>query len=252
MRRGKQRTISDTTWRRVLARDPGALSEAPLYGALLAAAGRARGAFVLGRLAQSLDGRIATEAGSSFWISGEADQLHAHRLRALSDAIVVGAGTVRADDPQLTTRHCPGPSPRRVVIDTDRRLAAHYSVFSGEPPALLMCAADAPDGPAGNAEVLRLPRCGGGLDIGAIIAALAGRGLNRILVEGGGVTLSRFIAAGGLDRLHLTVAPLLLGSGVPAFTLPGVAQPREGLRCAWTVHKLGEDVLFDIPLERRA
>jgi riboflavin biosynthesis pyrimidine reductase len=64
------------------------------------------------------------------------------------------------------------------------------------------------------------------------------------------VTVSRFLAAGLLDRLHVTVAPLLLGAGIPAFTLPGVARPEDGLRLDWTVHRLGADVLFDIPLTR--
>ena len=69
-------------------------------------------------------------------------------------------------------------------------------------------------------------------------------------MEGGGITVSRFLAAGLLDRLHLTVAPVILGSGRPAFVLPEVARIAEGLRFAWTVHPLGDDVLFDIPLDR--
>ena len=247
--------VGDGLWEALLGGDPAARRAAPLYGALLDAADAATrapaGSFVLGRLAQSLDGCIATASGHSFWISGEADVRHTHRLRALSDAVVVGAGTIRADDPQLTTRNCLGPSPVRVVIDTERRLAPHYRVFNGGPATLLLCAADAPGGAAGDAELLRLPRGAAGLDIAAIIAALHGRGLRRIYVEGGGVTVSRFLAAGGLDRLHVTIAPVLLGAGIPAFSLPGVAHPRDGLRLDWTVHRLGEDILFDIPLERR-
>ena len=78
------------------------------------------------------------------WISGAADLLHTHRLRALFDAVLVGAGTVRADDPLLTTRRCRGPSPVRVIIDTERRLGPHYQVFRGGPATLLLCAEDAP------------------------------------------------------------------------------------------------------------
>ena len=97
----------------------------------------------------------------------------------------------------------------------------------------------------------RMPRTrSGGLAIPAVVAALAARGLRRIFVEGGGITVSRFLAAGALDRLHVTVAPLLLGSGIPAFTLPGVARPEDGLRLTWEVHRLGADLLFDIPLVR--
>ncbi|MBO1078982.1 RibD family protein [Roseomonas sp. 573] len=210
------------------------------------------GCTVLGRLAQTLDGRIATACGASQWIGGPGDILHTHRLRALCDVVLVGAGTVKHDDPRLTTRECQGPSPVRVVVDTDRRLGTGYRVFREGPPTLLACATDAPGhDPHGTAEVLRLPRnAAGGLDLPALLAALAARGLRRIFVEGGGLTVSRFLAAGCLDRLHVTVAPVLLGSGIPAFTLPQAARIADGLRFAWGVHTLGEDVLFDIALHR--
>ncbi len=244
--------VSDALWEALLARDPAARRGVPLYGALLDAAAATPGSFVLGRIAQSLDGRIATDAGRSRWISGAADLLHTHRLRALFDAVLVGAGTVRADDPLLTTRRCRGPSPVRVIIDTERRLGPHYQVFRGGPATLLLCAEDAPGGSAGDAELLRLPRRDPGLDIAALIAALQARGLRRLLVEGGGVTVSRFLAAGCLDRLHVTIAPLLLGAGIPAFSLPGVACPQDAMRLDWAVHRLGDDLLLDIPLRRRA
>jgi len=222
-----------------------------LYGPLLAPPTAADGCFVLGRLAQSLDGRIATASGASRWISGQQDIVHTHRLRALFDAVVIGAGTVRADDPQLTTREVEGPSPVRVVLDTDRRLDGRYRVFREGPETLLFCAPDAPDGDrVGTAAVLRVPRVRDGLDIVGVLAALARRGLRRVFVEGGGITVSRFLAAGALDRLHVTIAPLLLGSGVPAFTLAQAATPREGLRFTWSVHRLGDDLLVDIPLDR--
>jgi riboflavin-specific deaminase-like protein len=245
-------------WEALLAlRDaPGSLPAGPLgtlFGPLLAPPRAADGCVVVGRLAQTLDGRIATLSGSSQWIGGRGDILHTHRLRALCHAVVVGAGTVRQDDPRLTTRDCAGPSPVRVVLDTDRRLGPGYGVFREGPPTLLLCAEDAP-GPdrLGMAEVLRLPRdlAHGGLMIPAILAALAARGLTRLFVEGGGVTVSRFLAAGCLDRLHVTVAPVLLGSGIPAFTLPEAARIADGLRFAWTVHALDPDVLFDIALDR--
>lgn len=209
--------------------------------------------FVLGRVAQSLDGYIATRGGESVWISGPDDLRHTHRLRALFDAVVVGARTVRADNPRLTTRLVDGPSPVRVVLDPDRRLNDSYRVFHGGPETLLLCApemvrADCP----GAARVLPVPRGPAGLDIAAILALLRMRGLRRIFVEGGGVTVSRFLAAGALDRLHVTVAPLVMGGGVPAFPLPPVERLEEGRRFAWTAHRIGSDVLLDIPLVRAA
>ena len=218
-----------------------------LYAPLLAPVATPDGCFVLARLAQSLDGRIATTCGASRWISGEADLLHTHRLRATFDAIVVGAGTVAADDPQLTTRAVPGPSPVRVILDAGCRLRADHRVFGGEAPTLIACA---PGSGPGHAETLQVPHGADGLDLAALLDALAARGLRRILVEGGGVTVSRFLAAGLLDRLHLTIAPLLLGSGIPAFVLPEAATPAEGLRVRFAAHALGEDLLLDIPLDR--
>jgi riboflavin-specific deaminase-like protein len=249
--------LGTADWEALLARRDGTGGvptgpQAALFGSLLLPPCAPDGCTVVGRLAQTLDGRIATLSGSSQWIGGNGDILHTHRLRALCHAVVVGAGTVRSDDPRLTTRHCTGPDPVRVVLDTDRRLGPDYGVFRSGPPTLLCCATDA-EGPdhLGMAEVIRLPRAPlGGLSIPAILAALAARGLTRIFVEGGGVTVSRFLAAGCLDRLHVTVAPVLLGSGIPAFTLPEAARIADGLRFAWTVHMLDPDVLFDIALNR--
>lgn len=254
-----------TDWDALLARRdaggpgfgiPGGAPDNPLaalFAPLLAPPAAPDGCLVVGRLAQTLDGRIATSSGSSQWIGGRGDILHTHRLRALCHAVVVGAGTVRQDDPRLTTRECEGPDPARVVLDTDRRLGPDRRVFrGGGPPTLLACAEDAP-GPdrLGEAEAVRLPRAPfGGLDLPALLRALASRGLTRVFVEGGGVTVSRFLAAGCLDRLHVTVAPVLLGSGIPAFTLPEAARIADGLRFAWTPHALGPDMLFDIALHR--
>jgi diaminohydroxyphosphoribosylaminopyrimidine deaminase/5-amino-6-(5-phosphoribosylamino)uracil reductase len=211
--------LAPETWRRLLRRSPADAALSSLYGPLLAPPIADDGCYVLGRIAQSLDGRIATTSGASHWISGHDDIVHTHRLRALFDAVVVGAGTVRADDPQLTTREVEGPSPVRVVLDTDRRLDANYRVFRDAPATLLFCAADAPSGDlVGKAPVLRLPRARAGLDIDAV--------------------------------LHVTIAPLLIGSGIPAFTLPEAASLTEGLRLDWSVHHVGADLLLDIPLGR--
>ena len=209
--------------------------------------------FVLGRVAQSLDGYIATRRGESVWISGPDDLRHTHRLRALCDAVVVGAKTIRADDPRLTTRLVDGPSPVRVVLDPDRRLDGRYRVFRDGPETLLLCAPEAANTAIpGNARVFPVPCGPNGLNILAILALLRARGLRRVFVEGGGVTVSRFLAAGALDRLHVTVAPLVMGGGVPAFPLPPVERLDEGRRFAWTAHRIGADILLDIPLVRAA
>lgn len=223
-----------------------------LYDPLRALPSAPDGCFVIARTAQSLDGYIATCDGESYWISGPEDIAHTHRLRSLCDAVVVGSSTVRADNPQLTTRLVDGPSPVRVVLDTERRLTAQYRVFGDGPETLLFCAPDVA-GPAttGLARVVNIRRGPCGLDIPSILAALAERGLRRIMIEGGGITVSNFLQAGALDRLHVTVAPLLMGGGIPAFALPPINRLADGPRFAWTPHRLGADILLDIPLTRR-
>ena len=203
---------------------------------------------VVAHLGQSLDGRIATLSGASRWVTGAADIAHNHRMRALADAVLVGAGTLRSDDPQLTVRACAGRNPLRVVLDTNRVLDGNYRVFrDGAAPTLLICAADrcAAGERLGEAEIVGLKRDGDALAPQAIIAELTRRGLRRIFVEGGGVTVSRFLAAGCLDRLQLTVSPLIIGSGRPSITLPAIDDIRDGLRPQIRRFDLGEDVMFE-------
>jgi diaminohydroxyphosphoribosylaminopyrimidine deaminase / 5-amino-6-(5-phosphoribosylamino)uracil reductase len=222
----------------------------PLYAPLCAPVPE-DGSFVIGRVAQSLDGYIATRTGQSVCISGHEDLRHTHQLRALCDAVVVGARTIRSDDPRLTTRLVEGPSPVRVVLDPDRRLGEKFQVFQSGPETLLLCAPErAGIARHGAATVRPVPRGEMGLDIAAILALLRDRGLRRVFVEGGGVTVSRFLVAGALDRLHVTVAPLLMGGGIPAFPLPPVAHLEDGRRFSWTAYRIGPDVLLDVPLER--
>ncbi len=209
----------------------------------------------VGHLGQTLDGRIATESGVSRYVTGADNILHLHRMRALCDAVVVGAETVRQDDPQLTTRLVPGESPVRVVIDPRRRLGAGYRVFQdGQAPTLLACGEDRAHEPRPGAgvEVLGLPVRHGQLDLRALRTRLSERGLRAVFVEGGGVTVSRFLQQGVLDRLHVAVAPLILGSGRHGLTLPVVGTLEEALRPRTRVFRMGADVLFDCDLNPAA
>jgi riboflavin-specific deaminase-like protein len=216
---------------------------------------------VIGQLGQSLDGRIATEAGASHYVTGSEDIERLHRLRALVDAVVVGASTVEHDDPRLTVRLVEGENPVRVVLDPSRRLGSDRRVVSEAGGVTIMvrgetagAGAASPGGGSAAAgpayDELTVPRSDtGDLDLAALLGELRTRGLRRILVEGGGLTVSRFLEQGLLDRLHLTVAPMLIGSGRPSITLPPVASLDHALRPGCRRFTLGEDVLFDLDLE---
>lgn len=205
--------------------------------------------FVIGQLGQSLDGRIATASGHSHYVTGQASRIHLHRLRALVDAVLVGAGTVAADDPQLTVRHASGRHPVRVVLDPNARLGADRKVFTdGDAPTLHLTCTGAAHDAAEHVQHLSMDVGDGGLAPQQILAALAERGLSRVLVEGGGLTVSRFLGAAVLDRLHVVVAPMLIGSGRPAVTLPEIATLDDAMRPPSRSQPMGEDMFFDLAL----
>lgn len=204
----------------------------------------------LGHLGQSLDGYIATDRGESCFVTGPENILHLHRLRALCDAVLVGAETVATDDPRLTTRLVPGDSPVRVVLDPRRRLPADRRVLQdGAAPTLLVCAEGlAGPGHLGQAELLPVPATAGRLRLDALVEALHRRGLRRLFVEGGGLTVSAFLAAGLLDRLQVAVAPLLIGEGRRGLSLPAGVPLGDCLRPDCRVFRMGADILFDCDL----
>jgi diaminohydroxyphosphoribosylaminopyrimidine deaminase / 5-amino-6-(5-phosphoribosylamino)uracil reductase len=209
----------------------------------------------VGHLGQSLDGFIATHAGDSQYVTGQENILHLHRMRALSDAIVVGAGTVAADDPQLTTRRVSGPSPLRVVLDPMRRLGEHYKVFRDNlAETLYVCGRSvvgADETHFGRATVVAVADTPNGLDVGEVTRLLRARGCHRIFVEGGGVTVSMFLEANLLDRLQVAIAPLIIGNGRPAIRLPPRAALSDCRRPAYRVFRMGGDVFFDCELKDR-
>lgn len=206
------------------------------------------GSLVVAQLGQSLDGRIATVTGASKYINGGAALDHLHRLRAQVDAVIVGVGTVVEDDPQLTVRRCAGAHPTRVVIDPHGRAPACAGLFHDRVAPVLTIAGRDAGGPEGDA---RIPLCCGprGFAPADILAALAERGLRRILVEGGAETLARFIDAGAVDLLHVLVAPMILGSGKPGFRLSPIETLDQAMRPQATVHRFEDgDVLFALDL----
>lgn len=208
------------------------------------------GPIVVAQLGQTLDGRIATITGASKYISGREALVHLHRLRACVDAVVVGVGTVVADDPQLTVRLAPGRNPVRVVIDPKGRAPHGASVFrDGAAPTLSLAGPDAPPPPEGVERIFTPLGPGGVIRPEVVVARLAARGLRRILIEGGAHTIGLFLDAGRIDLLHLLVAPMILGSGKPGISLRPIEQLSDALRPATRVHAFPDgDVLFTCDL----
>ncbi|KRW82509.1 RibD family protein [Marinobacter sp. P4B1] len=209
---------------------------------------------VIGQLGQSLDGRIATVTGCSRFINGDDGITHLHRIRALCDAVVVGAGTASTDNPRLTVRRAPGRNPVRVVIDRHERVPASHHLFTDKAaPTLHLVAGHYQPGQQRiePGAVTRVPCLGSSSDTQPvdpkhILRVLQDFGLRKIFIEGGGVTVSSFLRAGLLDRLHVMVAPMIIGSGRPAFSLPEIDQLDEALRPEAQLVNLGSDMLFDL------
>ena len=204
---------------------------------------------VVGQVGQSLDGRVATATGHSKYINCPAGIDHLHRLRALVDIVVVGVGTALADNPQLTVRQVAGPQPARAVIDPKGRLGANAKLFADDGVRRLFITADGSRAtPPPGVEAITLPAEDGNIAPSAIVASLAAAGMRRILIEGGADTVSRFIAARCLDRLHVNVAPVMLGAGGPGIDLPPLERADQAHRMPVRVHKIEDDVLFDCDL----
>jgi riboflavin-specific deaminase-like protein len=210
--------------------------------------------FVVAQLGQSLDGRIATVTGESRWINRSAGLDHLHRLRSSVDAVVIGIGTAIADDPLLSVRRVEGRSPARVVIDPFGRLPVTARCLADDGVRrLVVCTADRGPLPPG-VEAIRIDTKLATLPPPAIVEALFERGLRRVLIEGGARTVSQFIDAGAVDRLHILLAPLIIGSGKVGLELTPIATLSEARRPQTLVHLLADgDVLFDCDLrsERR-
>ncbi|MCZ4314464.1 RibD family protein [Comamonadaceae bacterium G21597-S1] len=214
--------------------------------------------WVIAQLGQSLDGCIATRTGDARFVNGPDILTHLHRLRALADAVIVGAGTVAIDDPQLTVRHVPGRNPARILFDPQLQLASRIAgvrcLADAQSPVWWMCDArwqDAATQLVGAQRVLAVPdllRSDGTPRIGAALDALHARGLGLLFVEGGGVTVSRFLAQGALDRLHLAVAPLIIGSGRPGLRFPGPDHLGDCRRPVFHMYTLGSDQLWDLDM----
>jgi diaminohydroxyphosphoribosylaminopyrimidine deaminase/5-amino-6-(5-phosphoribosylamino)uracil reductase len=235
---------------RVILHDPGMLPEgarrllvmyAPYCFAPLWA--RALGRTVaICHLAQTLDGRVATVHGDSKWIGCPENLIHAHRMRALCDGVLIGARTLRTDRPRLTVRHVPGPNPARIVIGG---CPAELQGLLHEEPRPVYSIGDQEVEPAPGVQRIRLDRQGALIPSHRILAALYERGIRSILVEGGAVTTTSFLDAGAIDILQLHISPMILGSGLSSFSSKGMRPISGAIRFgAHEYIPMGEGVMF--------
>jgi GTP cyclohydrolase II len=223
-----------------------ATNVAPLLGRPVAPAGRP---YVLLKYAQTIDGRIATQRGDAKWISSEAERRISHGLRAACDAVLVGVGTAIIDDPQLTVRMVPGPSPLRVVLDSTLRLPSTARVFDDQARTVALTTtassedrrADLRARSVGVHVVDAGPR---GVDLASALETLRGLGVGSLLVEGGARVITSFLAEKLVDRLVVGIAPTIMGAGIEAVGDLGVASVAESVRLTnRSVHLAGGDLL---------
>ncbi len=207
--------------------------------------------FVTVKVAQSLDGKIATRAGGSRWISGPAARRWVHRLRGQVDAILVGVGTVLKDDPRLTVRGGGRKSPLKVVLDSRLRTPVRARIFSSRTPVLIVTGKTAPrkreeELRQAGAETLRLPQRNGRVDLKALLKELGRREISHLLIEGGGEVIAAALEARAVDRAHFVIAPKVIGGRQAPTAVEGKgadsldrAIPLQGVG----FRKLGSDLL---------
>jgi diaminohydroxyphosphoribosylaminopyrimidine deaminase/5-amino-6-(5-phosphoribosylamino)uracil reductase len=218
--------------------------------------------FAVLKLAATLDGRIATRVGDARWVTGEAARAHAHNLRHALDAIMVGIGTVLADDPQLTARlpDGGGKDPQRIVLDRRLRMPSEARMLrqKSEAPTYVICGSEAPASDrqrliAAGAQVLEVPTRDGRINLAALMELLGAMGITSVLIEGGGQVAAAALAADIVDKVVFYYAPKILGGddGVPMFHGSGPIHMREALTLREaTVDRLGEDIVVQGYLRR--
>jgi len=209
--------------------------------------------FVMLKIAQTLDGRIATSLGASKWITGEASRTEVHRLRSHYDAVLCGASTVIADNAELTVRHCAGRQPLRVVLDRQLQVPFDAKVYSPDAKTLVFASEEG----AASCRVRQLEERGvevelirevaGGLDLALVLARLHQRNLLSVMVEGGSRLAAAFVRQQLVDKLHVFVAPKLFGGdGLPTFAPLDVVLPDRAVKLRFEgCVMVGEDMMLE-------
>ena len=213
--------------------------------------------FVTAKCAATLDGRIATRSGDSKWVSGEQSRAFVHELRHAADAILVGVGTVAADDPQLTARRAgrPARDPIRVILDPRLRTAPTAKVLNHSSPAetILVAGKEAPESARARMDrkgvrVVDADMRDGGIDLDRLMDRLGRMGVTSILIEGGSRTLGSAFRAGIVDKVCFFYAPLLTAGddGLPICSGAGPERMRDCIRLERIrTRRFGDDVMIE-------
>lgn len=234
--------MNDETWNRIIDANETEDVSSPLADAFhaLTLARSTGAARVVAQLGLSLDGRIATDTGDSRYINDSEALTHLHRLRALVDVVLVGAGTARMDNPRLNVRMCKGRSPARAVIDPNGTVGPSAKVWANDGARCLVFGGSS-ELPA---HVERLPVPRGEVATSDVIATLAERGLRRVLVEGGADTLTRFLEQQTVDELHLLYGRVIIGSGPVGINLPPIPRLSDAPRPKGSTHVFSDGDLL--------
>lgn len=190
--------------------------------------------------AQSLDGKIATHSGHSRWIGNDENLLHAHKMRALCEGILIGKGTLVSDDPALTTRHVEGPNPRRIVVSSTP--CNFESLLNSSKEEIWWVGGKEDSEHVRCIQTEKHPtktRCE------RLLQTLYKKGIKTLFIEGGSVTTSAFLAEGMIDIMQFHISPMVFGSGIPGINLPEIAEVGESVKFdSWKFVPVGDAVMF--------
>jgi riboflavin-specific deaminase-like protein len=201
-------------------------------------------AFTVSHFAQSLDGRIATTGGDARWIGCDENRVHAHRMRALCDGILIGSHTLRTDRPALTVRHADGDDPVRIVVGDADDLGC---LEAAGPAAIVLVSGDGGGCRCSSERVEKivLPKTDGCVATAAILEELYRNDILSVYIEGGATTTSRFLVEGNIDVLQLHISPMIIGPGISAFTSPSIQSVADSVRFGSHVYRsIGDGMMF--------
>lgn len=194
--------------------------------------------YVISHFAQTLDGRIASVSGDSKWIGNQENLVHAHRMRALLEGILVGSKTIESDNPKLSVRHVSGDDPKKIVVGGDKMNIKNYHISEKE----FISFSQSINSKGRN---FRLNKKNGIYDSRRILETLYDQGLRSVYIEGGSFTTSTFLTQNSIDQVQVHFAPIILGSGVTSFNFKGVQYLKEAVYFkSFRYQPLGNQMMF--------